>query len=152
MVTACGMTKPEADTITIEYGGRKLSGTANHPMWVVGQGWTPLGEIEEGDELLQWNELFDSGVGNAPANYAELSSLSASTAKPAVAPVRVQRVYAGKNEPVFNLTVDGNHEFIANGLVVHNCDAARYAVFSSRQFWMRHVEAMRDRAPADTII
>ena len=325
MVTACGMTKPEADTITIEYGGRKLSGTANHPMWVVGQGWTPLGDIEEGDELLQWNETLspieglsstatqtptgartasttaqglatgneewstcteksgkmptvltpsqtgitstiktaipstmtqaishcyrtgstnnttcvnagamtsgelsvnstspaltlkrlsgtaqkpglngtvntvnshgsigntgrknattavgtsklvtvDSGtetssaqtsarargdeqlalmMNNAPANYAELSSLSASTAKPAVAPVRVQRVYAGKNEPVFNLTVDGNHEFIANGLVVHNCDAARYAVFSSRQFWVRHVEAMRDRTSAGPIM
>jgi hypothetical protein len=28
--------------------------------------------------------------------------------------------------PVFNLTVDGAHEFFANGILVHNCDAKRY--------------------------
>ena len=27
-----------------------------------------------------------------------------------------------KLEPVYNLTVEDNHEFIANGIVVHNCD------------------------------
>ena len=31
-------------------------------------------------------------------------------------------------------------------------DAARYAVFSSRQFWIRHVEAMRDRTPVGSIM
>jgi hypothetical protein len=25
---------------------------------------------------------------------------------------------------VYNLTVDGEHEFFANGVLVHNCDAA----------------------------
>lgn len=30
--------------------------------------------------------------------------------------------------PVFNLTVEGAHEFFANGLLVSNCDAARYLV------------------------
>jgi len=27
---------------------------------------------------------------------------------------------------VYNLTVDGAHEFFANGVLVHNCDAVRY--------------------------
>jgi hypothetical protein len=27
---------------------------------------------------------------------------------------------------VYNLTVDGAHEFYANGVLVHNCDALRY--------------------------
>lgn len=31
-------------------------------------------------------------------------------------------------------------------------DAARYAVFSSRQFWIRHVESMRDRTPVGSIM
>jgi hypothetical protein len=30
-------------------------------------------------------------------------------------------------EPVFNLTVFGEPEFFANGLLVHNCDAFIYA-------------------------
>lgn len=28
---------------------------------------------------------------------------------------------------MYNLTVDGEHEFFANGVLVSNCDAARYA-------------------------
>jgi hypothetical protein len=30
--------------------------------------------------------------------------------------------------PVFNLTVAGEPEFFANGVLVHNCDQMRYAV------------------------
>ena len=30
--------------------------------------------------------------------------------------------------PVFNLTVDGTPEYFASGVLVHNCDAMRYAV------------------------
>ncbi len=30
--------------------------------------------------------------------------------------------------PVYNLAVDGEPEFYANGVLVHNCDALRYAV------------------------
>lgn len=36
----------------------------------------------------------------------------------------------GKQE-VFDLTVANDHEYFANGLLVHNCmDALRYAVFT----------------------
>uniref|UniRef100_A0A6M3L680 Putative terminase n=1 Tax=viral metagenome TaxID=1070528 RepID=A0A6M3L680_9ZZZZ len=31
---------------------------------------------------------------------------------------------------VYNLTVDGEHEYYANGILVANCDAARYGIFS----------------------
>ncbi len=36
------------------------------------------------------------------------------------------RVLTGPR-PVWNLAVDGNHEYYANGVLVHNCDAMRYA-------------------------
>lgn len=32
--------------------------------------------------------------------------------------------------PVYDLTVDGAHEYFANGVLVHNCDALRYLVAS----------------------
>lgn len=35
--------------------------------------------------------------------------------------------------PVYNLTVDGDHEYYANGLLTHNCDALRYAVMGLDQ-------------------
>jgi hypothetical protein len=28
--------------------------------------------------------------------------------------------------PVYNLTVAGDHEYFANGILTHNCDALRY--------------------------
>ncbi len=34
-------------------------------------------------------------------------------------------------EPVYNLTVEGVPEYFANGLLVHNCDALRYAVMGA---------------------
>jgi predicted phage terminase large subunit-like protein len=34
----------------------------------------------------------------------------------------VRRVERLPNAPTYNLTVEGEHEFIANGIVVHNCD------------------------------
>ena len=36
---------------------------------------------------------------------------------------------AGKSQRVYDLTVDGAHEFFASGILVHNCmDALRYSL------------------------
>jgi hypothetical protein len=37
-----------------------------------------------------------------------------------------------KRAPVYNLTVDAVHEYYANGVLVHNCDAARYLAWGLR--------------------
>ena len=34
----------------------------------------------------------------------------------------------GVSDEVYNLLVDGEHEFIAEGIMSHNCDALRYAL------------------------
>jgi hypothetical protein len=37
--------------------------------------------------------------------------------------------YGGRNiKDVFNLTVEDSHEFFANNILVHNCDAVAYLV------------------------
>ena len=54
---------------------------------------------------------------------------STSTASNGAAPVHVVSSFEplpGKH-PVYNLTVDGEHEYYANGVLVSNCDAVRYA-------------------------
>lgn len=38
--------------------------------------------------------------------------------------LRVEALH--RDAEVFNITVDGEHEFFANGVLVSNCDAARY--------------------------
>jgi hypothetical protein len=46
--------------------------------------------------------------------------------RPDLRPARVNAVHGsdGIVRPVYNLKVDGEHEFFANGLLVHNCDAS----------------------------
>jgi len=55
---------------------------------------------------------------------------STSTVSNGAAPVYVVSSFdplPGK-QPVYNLTVDGEHEYYANGVLVSNCDAARYCL------------------------
>lgn len=49
-----------------------------------------------------------------------------------------------RNAPVYNITVDGEHEFFANGVLVSNCDAARYAYAA-----MSHYLSKVPQEPAD---
>lgn len=63
--------------------------------------------------------------------YAVVNSLITSIAKQehVQMPVRfnsIERV--GQRMPVYNLTVEGSHNFFANGILVHNCDVSRYLV------------------------
>lgn len=43
------------------------------------------------------------------------------------APISVVRLAAAGRQDVFNLTVEGEKEYFANGILVHNCDAAIWA-------------------------
>ncbi len=57
------------------------------------------------------------------------SSRSIATAPSSAAHVHVLSISAQAGcVPVYNLTVQGAHEYFANGVLVHNCDATRYTV------------------------
>lgn len=56
-------------------------------------------------------------------------SLSTDTAKSHVVPVHVLAVEReDQRQPVYNLSVVGAPEYFANGVLVHNCDPARYVM------------------------
>lgn len=63
-----------------------------------------------------------------PAQPAE--TRSASTVTPLERPARLSVLAVTRQpqrQPVFDLTIDGVHEFVANGVLVHNSmDALRY--------------------------
>lgn len=72
-------------------------------------------------------ERAEPTMSTASAPAAEGCSARTATRGSGAAPTRVLRVYAtGKDERVFNLTVSGEHEYFANGVLVSNCDAGRY--------------------------
>ncbi len=67
---------------------------------------------------------------NDSASFAEVNSLLTSMPKlrPVLENVTVcQKVKLNGKRIVYNLTVDQNHEYFANGVLVSNCDALRYA-------------------------
>ena len=71
-----------------------------------------------------WQKLEDLTVGHhvftqTKGNLAEISE--------------IKRIFAAEcgKEPVYDLEVEGVHEYFANGLLVHNCmDAVRYVILS----------------------
>ena len=53
----------------------------------------------------------------------------------ALSPVRVVALSPSGEQPVWNLTVDGPPEYFANGILVHNCDAAFGAFNKLCRMW-----------------
>jgi hypothetical protein len=63
------------------------------------------------------------------ARSATNCSASTNTARPSLVPDRVLTVTAlPTKSTVYDLTVQGCPEFFAGGVLVHNCDAVRYAL------------------------
>jgi hypothetical protein len=67
---------------------------------------------------------------NGFAQGAEIHSRPIGISRTDIAPVRALRVTAIGRRSVFNLQVEGAHEYFANGLLVHNCDGYRYWVMT----------------------
>jgi len=81
--------------------GASLSGTFNHPVWVEGKGFVDLDRLRYLDKTAT----------------CQLNAV----------PVHVLSISGGQErKPVYNLTVDEESEFFANGVLTHNTEAARY--------------------------
>ena len=66
-------------------------------------------------------------VSTLPRSDSSGSAAGSATASPQCAPIELKplevlHVERLPNSVTYNLTVEGEHEFIANGIVVHNCD------------------------------
>lgn len=86
----------------------------------VGFGSVPTNASRQLGEIPALTTLYDHA-------RAESDSRSTSTLRKPTVPVRVLAVTRNdEREAVYNLTVEGEHEFYANGILVHNCDAMRY--------------------------
>jgi hypothetical protein len=118
-----GMTGVEQTRVVTLTDGGQLRGTSGHPVFVrrqifdKGGKFVPLGELRPGDILLNKEHILPSQKDLAYRCFwfrkkpddMRLGSLL------------VRGGYPGMLEPVFNLHVEGCHEFFANGVLVHNC-------------------------------
>lgn len=110
--------------LTLRTQNRTLRCTANHPVLVRRKvrikpdkmryrwehAYVPAGELAVGDILVTLNELPDRVDPPAGCGHARVVSI-----KPDPIPV-----------PVYDLTVDGEHNFVADGVVVHNSNVKEF--------------------------
>lgn len=110
-VLAAGMTSSQTDVITVELSnGKTLTGTPNHPVYVRGKGFRRLDALVRDDicEEKQWSS-------RDPRNNR-------------CVPVSVLGSYAAGKAPVYSVQVEDAHEYYAQGVLVHNCDALVWAI------------------------
>ncbi len=104
-VLAAGMTNAYTPVFTVEFdNGRSLTATAGHPVFVHGAGWTPVERLVAGTRV--------ACIDREPSGPTVVCSVTP----------------AGRTA-VYNLQVEDVPEFFANGVLVHNCDAAGWAFF-----------------------
>ena len=89
--------------LTLE-SGRSVDATDNHP-FLTAEGWEPLGDLSPGQPIAAVNF-----VAGAPPAGSELG----------VVWDRVASMEPLGDRPVFDATVDEDHNFVANGIVAHN--------------------------------
>lgn len=85
-----------------------ISLTNNHPIFVVGRGYTPAETVEPGDEVAYASEVHVRGLRGAVLGPTRARVLS--------------RRAVAHGDGVYNIAVTGTNNYFANGFLVHNCD------------------------------
>ncbi|WP_314176075.1 replicative DNA helicase [Streptomyces winkii] len=104
--------------------GREVKATANHPFLTFG-GWTPLEGIAVGDRIAVPRRIPEP-VGSGPG-WSERRSDDVPDSDPQPAAStddvfwdRVVAIEPLGEQPVYDATVKGTHNFVADGIVAHN--------------------------------
>jgi len=79
------------------HSGRKIKASANHPFFKL-EGWTALESLQLGDRIAMWHAFADSNL-----YWDKIKSIT---------PLGIEDVY--------DATVPGVHNFVANDFIVHN--------------------------------
>lgn len=103
-------------------GCHALTCTLDHPVWSEKHGaFIPIDELQRDERIV--------------TNFGECVFLS--------------KARLSRRDEVFNLTVEDAHEYFANGILVSNCDAARYLICNVLDIAPETYEArMRTLMPA----
>ncbi len=98
--------------------GHEIVATAEHPFMTLG-GWRPLGELRVGDYVAAARSLC---VGDSI--YWD----------------EVVQIEAWGEQPTYDLQIEGDHNFLANNLVVHNSHACSFALLVYDSAWLKYHE------------
>ena len=116
--------------------GRRVKASANHPFRTL-DGWKPLDQLSVGDRLAVPRRIPEPGASerwpestlfkHAPSRE-RLSTVAALLEEPRLSQLAGSDVFWDQivaieprgEEPVFDATVPGTHNFVADGIVAHN--------------------------------
>ena len=132
-----------APTYDVEFSdGRVLTATAEHLIHAE-HSWIPVARLMVGDNVTAWHpdqgsfsatSLVSSPRTAPVASTFRRRAAERSPFKPVVELLRVVRVTPSGQREVYDLTVQDQPEFFANGVLVHNClDASRNALLGWAQ-------------------
>ncbi|HTO13781.1 MAG TPA: DNA polymerase III subunit alpha [Candidatus Binatia bacterium] len=95
-------------------GGREVLATPEHPLRTP-FGWRGLGALRQGEEI--------AAAPGGPGASAEWD--------------RITRIEPLDFRETYDLEVEGEHNFVANGLVVHNSHASSFALLAYASAWLK---------------
>jgi phage terminase large subunit-like protein len=123
-VAAAGPTRFNAPLWCLRISnGRELVGTGNHPIWLRDHGFVPLQFVRENDILAPWCPKLSRGVVNAGISSGRTTPELSAVREFAVTDIDPHVISVTKLNDrgiVYNLDVEGEHEYFANGVIVHN--------------------------------
>lgn len=142
LVLASGKTGVNREVKTVKFSdGSSVTGTTNHPIFVTGKGWTSIENLSVGERVISFGEDSKSFLRKLTVSEKITEGLAAvllilktgfnyknQNIKPSQKAVTVSGVNKEeKKQDVYNLSVQGVHEYFANGILVSNC---RYGLMS----------------------
>ena len=95
-------------------GGREVMATPEHPLRTP-LGWRGLGALRQGEEIAA-----ASGGAGSTAEWD-----------------RITRIEPLDFRETYDLEIEGEHNFVANGLVVHNSHASSFALLAYASAWLK---------------
>ncbi len=132
--------------------GHSIVASAEHP-FMTPSGWRQLGELKAGDSVAAARSFPESGNLQAPEHQitvladliAEGNSCHPNTfcsdellrlADSDIYWDRIVNIEPQGDQPTFDLQIEGNHNFLANNLIVHNSHAASFALLTYISSWL----------------
>jgi len=146
--------------------GREIIATDNHPLRTF-DGWTNIADLQVGDKIAAAREIsiteskarrndegsiideLDRSGSRQDFRFGNQSKLLASSATSVIDPVLrtngnrdiywddVVSIEPAAVEDVYDLTVEEHHNFVANGLVVHNSHSTAYALIAFQTAYLK---------------
>ena len=115
----------------VTQNGRRIRTTSTHRFRIQGD-WQHLGNLRAGDQIATIEPEFSP----VPAHYGEESTCVIDTGVKVIWDNIVEIIPAG-HAHTYDLTVEEDHNYIANGFVVHNSHSVAYSLIAYQTAYLK---------------